>query len=189
MYSLNRVIAFTRQLDYDITVEPAVKKKSYWTMLPIGAEIVRGVGFSHVSTDVFQLPLIEGPVVPSILRADNPFDELVTVLAQKKSTVKLCEAGGSILVRVLNPLLANVQKEAMARWTDKINMAYLEVLVKAAVEGGQSLRVDQFTYDMSRFYGAKTIAKRLRKSPDLRKLMKSVNATFAIATGIASDPS
>jgi hypothetical protein len=155
----------------------------------MGAEIIHNMGFTHVSTGVFQLPLVEGPVLPAILRADNPFEELVSALAQKKGSVRLCESGATVLVRTLNPLLGAVEKDVMTRWTDKINTSYLEALVNASVEGGHPLRMEHFAYDMSRFYGAKTVAKKLHKTADLKKLMKAVNAEFATATGIANDPS
>ena len=169
-------------------MEPAVKKKAYWTLLPIGAETVNGHGYSHVLSGVFQLPLVEGPVLSSVLEAQSPYEELLRVLSQKKSPLKLCESAASILVRVMNPLLSTIQKDTLEHWQEHISTSFLQEMVAAASESGNSTpTADHYTYDMSRFYGGKSIEKQFSKTPDIKKLMKNVNVIFSEATHIAKE--
>mmetsp|Transcript_10745 Transcript_10745/g.16311 ORF Transcript_10745/g.16311 Transcript_10745/m.16311 type:complete len:1747 (+) Transcript_10745:218-5458(+) len=173
--------------DYDIQVQPTVKRKSFWTIFPFGTEIIKKVGYTHVVSGVYQLPLIEGPVNQSVIESDHPFEELIRVLSMKKSPLKLCESGASILVRVLNPLLENILSDTMQHWKDHINTQYMKELIKAAQTSGAGPKTDVFVYDMSKFLGAKTIDKHFKKTSDIKKLMKNVNLQFAQHTQITHD--
>jgi hypothetical protein len=79
----------------------------------------------------------------------------------------------------------------MKRWQDHINTSHVYEMYNAA--GGTQQQAASlpsasvWTYDMSRFTGAKLIEKQFQKSKDLKKLLKKVNQEFAEFTHIHQD--
>lgn len=145
----------------------------------MGLELQRNNGYSHIISGCYQIPLIEGPIPSEIIASPTPYETTLDLLRQKKSPLKLCESGGTILVRVLHPLLTQLFSETMKRWQDHIDTSYLYEYYNAAMQSSSLPSAGIWLYDMSRFTGAKLIDKQFQKSKDLKKLLKKVNLDFA----------
>jgi hypothetical protein len=154
---------------------------------------MKNAGYSHVISGLYQLPLIEGRIPPQIISSPTPYQTTLELLRQKKSTVKLTESGSTVIVRVVNPLLTSMYNDMIKRDRerdgDNINTGYLFDYLTAAQQSNPSSLIQQtlFSYDMSRFTGAKTVEKQFNKTRDIKRLMKSVNIAFAEHTQIHQD--
>jgi hypothetical protein len=155
----------------------------------VGLELKRNNGYSHIISGCYQIPLIEGPIPSQVITSPTPYETTLELLRQKKSSLKLCDSGSTILVRVLHPLLTQLFSETMKRWQDHINTSYLYEYYTAATQQQSSglPSASLWAYDMSRFTGAKLIEKQFQKSKDLKKLLKKVNLDFAEFTRIHQD--
>jgi hypothetical protein len=187
-------------------LDPPLKKKAYWCLLPVGLELRKNSGYSHIISGCFQLPLIEGTIPSEVITSSTPYETTLDLLRQKKSPLKLSDHGSTILVRVLHPLLRQLFSEKMKRWQDHINTSYLIDYLTAAATATTSssstsaavavapnssssslFPTNLFAYDMSRFHGAKTIEKQFQKTKEVKKLLKRVNVEFAQYTQIHQD--
>lgn len=77
----------------------------------------------------------------------------------------------------------------MKHWQDHINTTFLSEYLMATQQANPNtlIQANLFTYDMSRFTGAKIIEKQFNKSKDIKKLFKRVNMEFAEYTHIHQD--
>ncbi len=182
-----------------ITVEPAVPRKSYWSVLAVGRERVSGQGAHYSQSGVFQLPLFEGPVpykeiFKSSSGSSNAHTELKTRLQSKNKTtgIKVLE-GASILVKIYNPALSALVLPTINTPDLLINSAFMNDLLDLAETGlsGAAARSDKFTYDAQRYNvseknNQKTTAQTLPKVADEKELLKTINKAFEAKASITS---
>eukprot|EP01039_Chlorochromonas_danica_P001058 gene1058-1146_t len=191
-----------------IKVESPGLRKSYWTLLPLARERCVDQGFRYCQSGYFQLPLIEGTVpMEEILRASNPFKEVLTRLSLKKAgktatnvisptPLKLCADFSSLLIKVYNPLLRDlVLPDLDPPDTSKMipDSLFLAPMLEAAAAGQTGLagsRLEKFSVQQGKYApdsrtAGKTIAQALPANlPEDCDVIRSVNNAFTAATGI-----
>ena len=175
------------KLKIDSNTGPKSKDKKYWTLFPCGTETVSKGGYTHLVSGVYQLPLFEGPVPPDVLSSVNPLRQVLDALSVRKSSIKLCESGASVLFKCLNPALEAILKHHHKNWEDSISTKYLDMILSAAQSGNSAFRTDNFVYSAGTAGSSKTIAKQFSKSADVKKMLKEVNKEFAEAFDLRYD--
>ena len=185
-----RVVPSSGTNDPVITVEPINSKSysSYWAILPIARERLRGQGFNYAIAGIYQLPLFEGSL-PSceIFSSSSPVNEIVKLLESKSKaggqSLKLSD-GASAIVRVCNPLLKTLMAaELNNEVSGNINSHLLEKFVKAGQKGISASRPEKFTYDAKKFTvsnGFKSATNLMPKGVDIKKIQKSISKVFAM---------
>jgi hypothetical protein len=189
-----------------IVQPPTIADKCYWTLLPIGREVTKGGGYSYTESGIFQLPLIKGPVpAKGLFQSDlnNPIEEILERLGPKGkvptsknrggNSLKLCESGSSILLRVCNPMFRDIlpfTSYKSDQLGDQIRNQMLKVFVETAAKGvtGPSIaNMSKFVYDAEKFSKDKKVKDRVPVGIDLKKLSKDANKAFAKAANIKMD--
>ena len=188
-----------------VTVEPAVARKSYWTLLPLSMEKIPGQGFKYAQSGVFQLPLMEGaPPLEGIFKAGNPYRELLARLSSRGKekdatgapapigTLRVAE-GMSMVVKVMNPLLKGLVQPDLDSPSPNVQTIFMNTLLDSAATGtsGGSARKEKFALDPAKYsldtakHANKLISQHLPKTvEDVPQLMKAVNKTFESETGL-----
>lgn len=157
-----------------------------------------------MSTGVYQVPLIEGPVPKAILEAEKPMRTLLAALSSPKTdSGHLKLSGASALVALQNPLLKDILRQqhpelyttAASGQGDTFNMTLvaqnlelyfvdkLSCAANASV-GETSIPAEKLKYDPSRFHGVKILSSMLSKIVEHKRLKKSINKHFADSTGL-----
>ena len=138
-------------------------------------------GYRYVMSGVFQLPLIEGKVPAAVLSSKAPFKDVLKMLGDRNSGLKLVDT--SVLVKVVNPCLMELYEDAFGAWEEQLDTSFMIRMIRAA----STVKQEAFTYDNSKFMNTKTIEKQLNKVEDVKKVLKRVTAKFAEETQILHD--
>lgn len=176
-----------------LVIEPASSRKSYWTLLPLSAERIKGQGHKYTVGGIFQLPLIEGAVPKEIFSCENPFQEVLDKLKSRDkapgSTLKVSD-GSSVVVKVINPLLEELQKkDLLVVNNDTIRKKCMTVLINASLEGTSTSKIDKFSYDLAKFTGTKKVKETLPSNvTDVKKFIRNLNKQFAAQCKLPSEP-
>ena len=120
----------------------------------------------------------------SILSSKQPFKDLIKMLGDRNSGLKLVDT--SVLVKVAHPSVMPLYEEVFNAWEDNIETTFMMRMIRAAATA-TTVKQEQFTYDSSRFMNSKTIEKQFNKVDDVKKLLKAVTTKFAETTQILHD--
>jgi len=98
----------------EITVEPNIPGKSYWSILPLCKEKNQNFDGLYVNGGTFVLPLFEGPFPYEVLSKNEEHNVMASLLSLLEEPSAISEnwlippGGSSVIVTVANPLLANL---------------------------------------------------------------------------------
>lgn len=178
----------------------ATKKKLYWSLFPCSYEVIRGTGYKHVASGIYQLPLFEGAIPTEIINAVNPYAKLLELLAAPLTSggVVMNETGSSIIIKTFNPLLENVLSMEFLGiqpndpgYAEKINDTYVayfhSIYSKARKFKSSNTTTQMYKYDMQRFLESKKVDNQFNKVSDIKQLLKSVNIKFSEVTNLVND--
>lgn len=187
-------------LDVNSKIKPGSNAiKSYWTILPLFKEKIPGQGYRYVSTGNFILPLIEGSVPGDILSAPDPFKETLSRLGGHKATVattvgtasgkntpvRISPDGSSVLIRVANPQITQLQAKLGKEELEPaaMNRTVMNKMLNAENLATGAIKHNLYVWESAKYAKSKLLTDLLAVY-DAKKVLKTVNKLFAEATSI-----